>query len=319
MEQVGSLRKDRSAEKYPSHTNHSAPHKPLLLLAVFDLFAEGIVDQNQIRLTPELCDLFSGYWRVVMPEHRRGDIAMPFYHLRSEGFWHLIPRPESVSVLRGGRRLRSIRLLHDHTKGARLDDELYTLLQDEENRRLLQVAVIETHFTSAIQERLREHGKINVEAYRYSQQLLQWVHETGEFSFQPTSEEIPRAVRDRGFRRTVTDAYDHRCAVSGIRILTADYHTAVEAAHIVPWSVSQNDDPRNGISLSKLCHWAFEEGLLTITTDYIIKLSGELSAHYNAPGYLGTLDQRPIHLPDEEKLRPDLDALKWHRKHRFRR
>jgi len=285
---------------------------------VFDLFAEGTVDKNQIRLTPELRDLFGGYWRAVMPGHRRGNIAMPFYHLRSEGFWHLIPRPESVSVLRAGRRLRSIRLLHDHTEGARLDDELYALLQDEETRRLLQVAVIEAHFTSAIQERLREHGAINVKAYRYSQQLLQCAREPGGFSFQPTSEEISRAVRDQGFRRTVTDAYDHRCAVSGIRILTADYHTAVEAAHIVPWSVSQNDDPRNGISLSKLCHWAFEEGLLTITTDYIIKLSGELSADSNAPGYLGTLDQRLIHLPDEEKLRPDLDALKWHQEHCFR-
>lgn len=317
--QIGSLRKDTSPKKYPAHTGHSAPHKPLLLLAVFDLFAQSVVKENVIRLTPELCDLFAGYWRAVMPEHGRGDIAMPFYHLRSDGFWHLIPRSGSESVLSAGRRLRSIRLLHDHTKGARLDEDLYKLLQEKESRRLLRAAVIEAHFTDVTRKLLIDQGTMNVTAYRYSRQLLQRARETGGLSFEPMSEEIPPVVRDRGFRRSVTDAYDHRCAVSGIRILTADYHTAVEAAHIVPWAVSQNDDPRNGISLSKLCHWAFEEGLLTITTDYKIKLSRELSAPHNAPGYLGTLDQRPIHLPDEKRLSPDPEALIWHHDHLFRR
>ena len=115
------------------------------------------------------------------------------------------------------------------------------------------------------------------------------------------------------------DAYDHRCAVSGIRILTTDRHTAVEAAHIVSWSISQNDDPRNGIALSKLCHWAFEEGLITISSDYVVRLSPELSAAYNAPGYLGTLDERPIHLPNEKDLYPEPAYLAWHQENMFRK
>ena len=43
---------------------------------------------------------------------------------------------------------------------------------------------------------------------------------------------------------------------------TIDGHTAVDAAHIIPWSISHNDDPRNGLALCKLCHWSFDEGLL---------------------------------------------------------
>jgi hypothetical protein len=36
LEAFGTLRKDKSAKKYPATVNHSAPHKPLLLLAVID-------------------------------------------------------------------------------------------------------------------------------------------------------------------------------------------------------------------------------------------------------------------------------------------
>jgi putative restriction endonuclease len=60
----------------------------------------------------------------------------------------------------------------------------------------------------------------------------------------------------------VTLAYDHRCALFDIRILTPEGHTAADAAHIVPWSASQNDDPGNGMALCRLCHWTFDEGLL---------------------------------------------------------
>lgn len=114
------------------------------------------------------------------------------------------------------------------------------------------------------------------------------------------------------------EAYDHRCAISGIRILTSDYHTAVEAAHIIPWSVRQNDDPRNGLALSKLCHWAFEEGLLTISNDYAIRLSPELAVPQNAPGCLATLEERSVHLPEDPLLQPGLEYLAWHREERFR-
>ena len=42
------------------------------------------------------------------------------------------------------------------------------------------------------------------------------------------------AVRDQAFRKVVTTAYDHRCALCGIRIVTPDGHTVLEAAHVVP-------------------------------------------------------------------------------------
>ncbi|HSN77203.1 MAG TPA: hypothetical protein VL334_19200 [Anaerolineae bacterium] len=69
--------------------HHRAPNKPLLLLAVLDQFAQGSVDSDLIELTPELGELFAGYWSRIMPPHRHGNIAMPFFHLRptASGIW----------------------------------------------------------------------------------------------------------------------------------------------------------------------------------------------------------------------------------------
>ena len=156
-----------------------------------------------------------------------------------------------------------------------------------------------------------------MEAFRYRRTLLRQAR-GDEAAAEEASLEVSEPARDQGFRQAVVEAYDHRCALTGIRILTADHHTAVDADHIKPWSVSHNDDPQNGLALSKLFHWAFEEGLLTISSDYTILLSPELTAPYNTTGHLDTLDGRSLHLPGEEAFWPDPEFLEWHRDERFR-
>jgi putative restriction endonuclease len=125
-------------------------------------------------------------------------------------------------------------------------------------------------------------------------------------------------VRDQGFRRAIVKAYDHRCALCGIKILTADGHTAVAAAHIIPWSLSHNDDPRNGLALCHLCHWTFDEGLLTFTNHYKTKLSPQLTAVSNLPGHLLTCNGRKLLGPEDDALWPFLDSIRWHRQEIFR-
>jgi hypothetical protein len=98
------LRTDRNRTHYPNQPEHRAPHKPLLLLAVMDLFAEGELERNLVTVTPDLLETFALYWSRVMPRERRGILAYPFFHLRSEGFWHLVPRPVVRSGRRSGRR-----------------------------------------------------------------------------------------------------------------------------------------------------------------------------------------------------------------------
>ena len=112
--------------------------------------------------------------------------------------------------------------------------------------------------------------------------------------------------------------YDHRCALCGIRVKTSDGHTAVVGAHIIPWSVSHNDDPRNGLSLCRLCHWTFDEGLITVNTDYIVRTSPQLNGLGNMSAHLSPLNQRGMIRPDDPDYLPASDSLSWHMKEVFR-
>lgn len=218
-------------------TRFRAPNKPMLLLAVLDQFAQGSITGDLIELTPELGGLFAGYWSRVMPPHRHGNIAMPFFHLRADGFWHLVVRPGQEEVLAALTTMTSIGQLRTLLLGAWLDAELVALLIGVESREALRRALVETYFAPEFQVRLLEQGLVNVEAYRYGEELLA---QAPSQVLKETPEAYRTAVRDQGFRRIVVGAYDHRCAFCGIRMLTVDGHTAVDAAHIVPWSVSHN-------------------------------------------------------------------------------
>ena len=162
---------------------------------------------------------------------------------------------------------------------------------------------------------LLQQGAVNVEAYRYSEFLLQNARAQKNLIVN----EVEPPVRSQGFRRAVVTAYEYRCALCGIGISTSDGHTVVEAAHIVPWSVSKNDDPRNGMALCKLCHWVFDEGLMAVSQRYKVIISKQLTSSHNFPSHLLTLTGREIIAPLEDLLWPSQDSLLWHQKNVFRR
>lgn len=317
VKKFSQLRRDRTA-KWPETSLGRSPYKPLLLLAVMDLFAQGELTANLIPLTPELGNIFHLYCAQVMPPDWRCNIAMPFFHMSGEGFWRLQPRPGKEAVIASGRQLYSERLLVDTVAGAVLDDELYRLMCVERSRDVLRAAIIKSNFDDPTQQRLLAQTTINAAAFKYSQQLLAGVLEKGT-KIKEISEEYAPAIRDQGFRRAVVLAYNHRCALCGIRMLTPDGHTAVAAAHIVPWSISRDDDPRNGIALCHLCHWTFDKGLVGVSTAYRVLTSPRLLTDQNVPGHLVTLSDREILGPAEKALWPDVDSLKWHLKEVFRK
>ena len=309
------LRQDKNSDRYPEASRHASPHKPLLLLSVIDQVATGEPPENHFRIEPSLSDLFRDYWRIVMPPEQPPNIVMPFFHLQSEGFWHLIPTPGSEEKIEPPGRLTTIRQHHDYTEGVRLDVDLFQLLSDDDTRESLRRVLVETYFSDAVQASIVDQGRVHVEAYRYSRALLE--HLLDQASASPVHEP-DEPVRSRGFRMTITEAYDHRCAMTGTRIRTMDGLSIVEAAHIVPWSESRSDDPRNGLALSRDCHWAFEQGLLSVDEDYRILVAGELSEPYNRSGTLDLMAGRPLLLPDREALYPGKDYLHYHRNTIFR-
>lgn len=307
IKRFSKLRADRSAS-WTDATKGQAPHKPILLLSVLDLFAEGELDANLIEYSAELAELFAAYWQIVLPD-RRGNMALPFFHLRSSKFWHLLPKSgqeESLAVANRGYASQLQKMI----LGAQLDDELFLLLQDAESRNTLRTVLIQTYFAEDYHPVLIEQGELNLQSYFYSQKLLL---QSMELEGDPKPQ-----VRDQGFRKAVVRIYEHRCAFCGVRVLTSSGHTAVEAAHIIPWSVSQNDAVSNGMALCRLCHWTFDEGLTGVSGKYQVVLSKELRMmSQNLPGHLLTVENRQILGPTDDDLWPDLDALRWHQQNIF--
>ncbi len=291
----------------------------MLLLSVLDLFEQDEIKSNLIELTSDLGELFARYWEQVMAFNRRGNLALPFFHLQGDGFWHLLPKRGKEDVLNSASQIHSLSRLEETVLGAWLDEALYELLGVPESRSFLRSILIETYFAPEMRGSLVERSAINHEAFLYSKELLgrrneQAVRETLEWveACRPTA-------RDQGFRRALVIAYSHRCALCGLRVRTLDGHTVVDAAHIVPWSVNYDDRPANGMALCRTCHWTFDEGLLRVAPSYEIFASAQLRVDSNLPGYLSSLEGRGIVRPSEEVYWPDLTSLQWHHKNIFRR
>jgi putative restriction endonuclease len=311
------LRTDVNHKRWPFTTRYQAPHKPFLLLAILDLFAQGSLSTNFIEISPDLGDLFARYWRIVMPIDRHGNMALPFFHLRSSGFWHLIPVSGNEVILEETRRVDTLSQLKKLILGAKLDDGLFNLIKQEDPRNALRTILIKTYFDLSFEPLLLEQCALNIKAYLYSQALIANVLH-GVKENPPELDQSQTNFRDQGFRRTVVQVYNHRCAFCGVRMLTADGHTAVDAAHIVPWSISHNDDPRNGMALCGLCHWTFDEGLASVSSRYSLLFSSELRSSENVAGHLLTLQGRPIIGPEDSAFMPDSECLSWHRQKKYR-
>jgi len=96
----------------------------LLLISVLDLFEQGQVRSGLIELNPDLGELFTRYWTRIMPPDRRGNLALPFFHLRGDSFCHLVPKQGKQGVLEDAAQIRSLARLQDAVIGTRLDDKL---------------------------------------------------------------------------------------------------------------------------------------------------------------------------------------------------
>ena len=298
-------------------TKKQAPHKPLLLLSLLDLVARGVVNSQFIDVREdlvELNELFTNYWRRVVPIRQTSSIAFPFSRLHNEPFWELVPAEIQELDRKTINSVNTVTQLRQVAVGGRIDTDLYALLQKEENRSILRKTLLDSCFSVAAIGELNDQAALHAEAFSYNQDLLlnaqlplvkEIVADTG--NYRPTA-------RDQGFRRAVVMTYDHRCALCGIRIVTAEGHTVVDAAHIVPWSKTHNDDIRNGMALCKLCHWAFDEGMVGISDKYIVLTSQQITLKSNVPGSLQTLTGRQIVAPEDEFFWPAQEYLHWHRR-----
>ena len=240
-----------------------APHKPVLLLSVIDLFTKKVINENKIAVSPDLVETFKKYW--IRLTDRPLNIAMPFYHLKGDKFWHLHPNVGKEDQLKKVRRIRKLSVLLELVEYASLDRELFDLLNDPQYREEIRQTLINTYFSDSKQE-IQNLDAEEEQIGEHRQLLLEQVAEhpfSNHVQIEPVKVETP--IRNAAFRREIMRIYNYTCAVCRLRIVTMDGESATEAAHIIPFNISHNDDVRNGICLCKLHHWAFDKGLISLS------------------------------------------------------
>jgi putative restriction endonuclease len=275
----------------------AAPHKPLLLLAVMDLIESGRLTSAVIPLSAELTYQFLTYWRIVA--HRRKsapDVRLPFHHLTGDRVWEPLNAQQQPSV---DRKL---------TRFARISDAAFALFINPEFRHQARQILIINYFLPSEQLALAEIlGIPEAELGAAASSIAK-----------TDRENALQSGRDVRFRLVVVSAYSFTCCLTRHRLTTISRGSMVDAAHIHQFADSRNNDPRNGIALSKNAHWMFDQGLWTITDEHTVRVAHQHFSEEHPHGKaLAEFDGATILLPDEVELRPDPVYLAWHRKKRF--
>lgn len=117
------------------------------------------------------------------------------------------------------------------------------------------------------------------------------------------------------FRKSILASYNNTCCITGIQ-----QPELLIAGHIKPWSVDSKNrlNPQNGIAINALHDQAFESGLITITTEFKIRVSSQLMKQKKSKpinDYFIKYNNQDIILPS--KFLPDIEFLLYHNNERF--
>ena len=176
-----------------------APHKPILLLSVIELIEQGLLSHNMIPLSAELIAAFLKLWQQLGSTAHNADIGMPFFHLKSDGFWHFLPNPGFEALLSSGAKVRTVGVLRQAVEYAYVDEDLFELLQQPTSRKLL-INTLLNHWFADNTQQVQEILRINAFA-EFQQELLA----TGGKVYQESvlKDETKTVVRDAAFRKIV--------------------------------------------------------------------------------------------------------------------
>ncbi|MEX0719087.1 MAG: HNH endonuclease [Balneolaceae bacterium] len=292
-EWLRNLNRNRNSKNWDEKTTNRAPHKPFLLLSILDGVEQGWVKTNNIELSQDLKDTFFSYWNPVMGGERNTSISTPFTHLNSEPFWDLIDNNHAI-----------------------IAEEFFSEMKSEKGRSKIREIILGEFFSADTADLLSEIVGANGEVWEYS---IKADMLTGK-PFQAfkksdgkrvlTEKEIQK--RDRGFSLNVRRHYDYHCAICKSKILTPAGASLAEGAHIIPWSESYNDDPRNGLALCRNHHWMFDRLLITVRKNFNIEISPVLLKAENHLFRIENINGNTLLLPKNKRFFPAVEALQHH-------
>lgn len=116
-----------------------------------------------------------------------------------------------------------------------------------------------------------------------------------------------------GFRVSVLDEYQRRCAMTGERTVPV-----LDAAHIQPCSELGPHSVSNGLLLRSDLHTLFDKGYLTVTNDLRVEVSKKIHEEFsNGRDYYALHGQKLKVIPFDHSFRPAIEYLEWHQHNCF--
>lgn len=287
----------------------ASPHKICMLLALLDLARSGSLKINKIEYGPALLERYRNFFDAVRGPSDHPNPYFPFFYLasklqdKSESFWHLVSIPGREADVTAMTTVTSASDITRNISHAELDPELFTLLNDEESIEVLSQTLAQHWFGRGLQEL--------TQVVTHCTKISRYEHQIRSGLLNPELVPQPENIRNPAFRRVVTQIYDYRCAATGLRFLLPSGVAMVEAAHIHPFSESQDDDPCNGLALTPNMHWAMDRFLISPGPDLKWHVSDLLDDRIKDNDILLSLRGKPLFLPNDLRMVPKRDALEW--------
>lgn len=119
-----------------------SPHKVCMLLAVMDLIANKSISNNRIFFDQNLRQGFSHNFNKYRTESDRDNPHLPFFHLRSEGFWHHQSKPGRAGAYQSLNTVSGPGEVNNNIAYAYLDEALFQLLQNHVAREYLKASLL---------------------------------------------------------------------------------------------------------------------------------------------------------------------------------
>jgi len=293
----------------------SAPHKPVLLISVLQAFQNNLIKDQRIFITAELVALFKANWNLLVTSKHDCRISYPFYYLKSDKFWRLIPKTGFDNIDKIGSIVKSFSNLNAAVDFALLDDDLFFLMKDKKTNSILQQFLLDEYFpetknsftnSSSGQRKMFDdiEGKIlHEDAAEYRKEIKKLMQQQNE-------EEI--FLRGSLFKREIPKIYNNTCCISGMKIDATINVSMIDACHIIPFSESYDDTVTNGIALCPNLHRAFDRGLIAIDENFKVVISNTFREDVTCYS-IRVFQEKDILLPKMKSYYPLKENFGWHK------
>ena len=192
-----------------------------------------------------------------------------------------------------------------------MDEQLFILLQNENNRNQLVDTLLEVYYASSKKNK-NEVLEIN---RSFSMSELENYAINSASAKQNQTYLKKSIVRNAFFRKAIVHLYEYHCALCKIKVQSSIRQNIVDGAHIKPLSIFFDNNISNGISLCKNHHWAFDNGLFAIDNDYRVIAARNFTENSPNAKSIQEFSGEKLLLPKSKfkEFYPRLDALEWHR------